>query len=213
MNLISELPRTLLINNLVYEINTDFRRGIEFEGLFKKNLEDEEFWNEALKIYYPILDMDIMNNDFANIKLYENITSNINEAIKKMLWFYKCGKEEEKEENKSNSNKEEILSYEYDADYIFSAFLDQYGVNIKKIEYLHWWEFKAMIKGFKDDNKISEIMSIRAMDTKDLKGKELEHYKKLKKIYAIPKDKKEVNRSKSIAEILKRGGDLSELEE
>jgi len=201
--LLTKLPQTLIIEGVEVSINSDFRHSIMFEGIFKENLEDEEFWNKALKIYYPILDQTIMNDDIANIQLYNHVTNNIKETIKQMLWFYRCGKEDKNDEEQV-TNKEETYSFEYDADYIYSAFLDQYGIDLQLEDSLHWW--------LKADNEISRIMSIRATDTTGLKGAELEHYKKLKKIYAIPKDEKEVNHSNSIAEILKRGGDLSELE-
>lgn len=210
MDLISKLPSTVNIEGREVEINKDFRTSIKFEGLFKENLTAEEFWNKALKIYYPILDKTIMIGDIENIQRYEFVINNIDEAIKQMLWFYRCGKEVVKEEGQQTN---EVISYEYDADYIYSAFLDQYGIDLTEQDNLHWWKFKAMFKALKADNEISRIMSIRATDTIGLKGKELDHYKKLKKIYAIPHDKEEVKRNKSIAEILKRGGDLSELEE
>lgn len=193
MNLINKLPHSIIIDSLEVSINTNFKASIQFEGLLKEDLTDEEFRIKALKIYYPI------------------IPQNVNEAIKAIVWFYRCG-EEPKEGKEQATGKDNIYSFEYDADYIYSAFLDQYGIDLQECD-LHWWKFKSMFKSLKADNEISRIMSIRATDTVGLKGKELEYYKKLKKIYAIPKDEKEVNHSNSIAEILKRGGDLSELED
>lgn len=174
-----------------------------FEDLLNKNnLEDEEnqkeVWEKAIMLYYPI---EIPNE----LKI---------EAVNRLIWFYRCGKEiEDVKENKPNK-KVDVYSYQYDADKIYSAFLDQYGIDLQEIDKLHWWKFKAMFGALKEDNEVSRIMSIRAMDLNKIQDKNMkEHYTKLKKIYAIPRAKEEVKRNKNIAEILKRGGTLSELQE
>lgn len=192
MNLLNKLPLTVIIDDLEVNINTNFKASIEFEGLFKKNLEDEDFRTEALKIYYPI------------------IPQNINEAIKQMLWFYRCGKEPTEEEQQTQS-KDDVYSFEYDADYIYSAFLDQYGIDLQEQDKLHWWKFKALFRAFKEDNEISRIMGIRATNTSGMKGKELEHYRKLKKIYAIPKSEEEIQVKNALEDALMNGGDMSKL--
>lgn len=52
---------------------------------------------------------------------------------------------------------------------------------------LHWWEFRALFQGLKDDNKIVKIMGYRGIDLSKIKDKEEKaRYKKLKKIYALP---------------------------
>lgn len=194
--LVNKLPQYVEIGGAEVKINTDFRISIQFENLLKDTkLNDEEIFNKALSLYYPVLPPE----------------EDINEAVQKMLWFYRCGKEY-KEEKKAKKAQKEIYSFEYDADKIYSAFLDQYRVDLQECE-LHWWKFKAMFNSLKEDNEISKIMSIRAMDTSKLSKEQKEHYNKLKKIYAIPRSEEEIKHNKNLAEILKRGGDLSELKE
>lgn len=194
--LLEKLPEYVLVDEVEVKINTDFRFSIKFEQLLNDDsLDDNEKMRmKALQIYYPV------------------IPQNINEAINKIVWFYRCGEKEVKKK-KTTSNKEEIYSFDYDADKIYSAFLDQYGVDLQDV-HLHWWKFKAMFNGLKEDNEISKIMSIRAMDLNKISDKNMkDHYTKLKKLYAIPRSKEEVEHNKNLAAILKRGGDLSELEE
>lgn len=65
--------------------------------------------------------------------------------------------------------------------------MDQYGINLQTIPYLHWWEFKALFTGLKEDNLIVKIMGYRAMDLSKIKDKdEKKYYKKLKRLYALP---------------------------
>ena len=74
--LIDLLPTIVNINNVEYEINSDFRTSILFELLMQDNsIGKEDKIITALELYYPV------------------IPENINEAIEQILWFYRCGKE------------------------------------------------------------------------------------------------------------------------
>ena len=87
----------------------------------------------------------------------------------------------------TQEESKQIYSYEFDDELIYSAFRDQYRINLQTIPYLHWWEFKAMFSGLKEDNLIVKIMGYRAMDLSKIKDKEeKKYYKKLKKLYALP---------------------------
>ena len=160
-------------------------------------IEDEEKTIQALQLYY------------------KKCPKNIDEAINKMLWFYSCGKENTlKADSKTGSSSEKIYDFDYDDEYIYSAFLDQYGIDLNEIEYLHWWKFKAMFKALKEDNEIVKIMGYRSIDLSKVEDKkQKEFYKKMKKIYEIPiaisKDEKE--KIDKINEILRNGGDISKV--
>lgn len=185
--LLNKLPQTVNIDGKEVSINTNFSTSIMFEELLNNNkLSEEELFYKALELYYPIIPRDI------------------NEAIKQMLWFYRCGKEI-KYSNGTSNNKDDIYSFDYDADKIYSAFLDQYNIDLQDIEYLHWWKFKALFGALKEDNEISRIMSIRAMDISKLSKEEKSHYLKLKNIYKIPKDVEEVKANDALTEALRRG--------
>lgn len=199
MNLLIDLlPTTVDIEGIEYEINSDFRTSILFELLMQDvEIEVEEKIIQALQLYY------------------KQCPNNIEEAINKMLWFYSCGKENDlKSNSKTGSNSEKIYDFNYDDEYIYSAFLDQYRIDLNDIEYLHWWKFKAMFKALKEDNEIIKIMGYRSIDLSKVEDKkQKEFYKKMKKIYEIPiaisKDEKE--KIDKINEILRNGGDISKV--
>jgi hypothetical protein len=154
------------------KINTNFRSFILFELLMQDNkVKEEDKIILALNIFY------------------EEPPQDIKKAIDGILWFYRCGdeiKENKANENKVNSKKQ-IYSYEYDARYIYSAFLDQYGIDLNEIGQLHWFKFKALFEGLKSDNKICEIMSYRAIDLSKIKDKEeKKKYKQLQRQWALP---------------------------
>ena len=152
-----------------FKIRTDFRESIKFELLMQDNkIKEKDKVLLALNLYY-----------------YE-IPTDIEKAIDDMLWFYRAGKETKTSQSKEEK-QEQIYSYEFDDEYIYDAYKDQYNIDLNSIRYLHWWKFKAMFEGLKDDNKIVEIMGYRAIDLSKIKDKEeKKKYKKLKKIYALP---------------------------
>lgn len=196
MNMIlAPLPTTVNIVGKRYKINSNFRTSIKFELLMQdENLDKKEKLIRALKLYYPI------------------IPNNINMAIEKIIWFYKVGKEDKEIKSIGNKVNNIIYSFEYDDDYIYSAFLSQYNIDLNSIEYLHWWKFKALFKSLNNSNEIVKIMEYRAIDLNKIKDKEQkEFYRKMKKIYEIPLSKNEQEKLNAIEEALMNGGDLSKI--
>ena len=158
-------------------------------------IEEDDKILMALQLYYP------------------DIPENIKKAIEQMLWFYRCGKDVSSSKgNGKSKGVTQIYSFEYDDDYIYSAFLDQYNIDLQDIEYLHWWKFKAMFKSLKDDNMIVKIMGYRSMDLSKVKDKEQKaYYKRMQKLYEIPISKNEQNKLDDITIALLSGGDLSKV--
>jgi hypothetical protein len=172
--LLDELPQ---YTKSGLQIRTDFRESIKFELLMQdKNLSEEVKIMQALQLYYydP-----------------EKITD-IRKAIDEILWFYKCGKETQenkgKEEGETTQERiKQIYSYEFDDEYIFSAFLEQYGIDLNEIEYMHWWKFKALFNSLSENTQFVKIMSYRNMNIAKIKDKEMKsHYKKMQELYKLP---------------------------
>ncbi|MCH5192921.1 MAG: hypothetical protein J1F11_03095 [Oscillospiraceae bacterium] len=87
-----------------------------------------------------------------------------------------------------------IYSFRYDADYIYSAFLEIYGINLVSIPYLHWWEFRALFNSLHDCT-FTDIMGYRAESiTSKTPAYRKDYLKKMKKAYALPKSLSEQQR-------------------
>ena len=113
---------------------------------------------------------------------------------------------------KRQCNGGPIYSFAYDDEYIYAAFLDQYGVDLQDVPSLHWWKFKAMFQGLKSDNRIVEIMGYRSMEISPQMSKEQKQfYRKMKKQFAIPLPQSEREKLSAIEEALLNGGDVSKL--
>ncbi|NFM19224.1 hypothetical protein FDB88_18995 [Clostridium sporogenes] len=196
MNMLIDLvPTAVIIEDVEYEINRDFRTSILFELLMQDNsISEENKIIQALQLYYPV------------------IPTNINLAVDKMLWFYRCGKDIIQSKGTGKGKSTQIYSFNFDDDYIYSAFLDQYGIDLQDINYLHWWKFKAMFKALKEDNEIVKIMGYRSMDLSKIKDKEEKnYYRKMQELYKIPIAKDEKDKLEEINNILLNGGDVSKV--
>lgn len=199
MNILVDLiPNSVEVNGIEYEINTNFRTSILFEMMMQDNeLDDDLKVGLTLEQYY-------LTNDIDD-ELIRHLINNKNEAIEKILWFYRCGKDTKKY-NGGNGKSVKIYDYDCDDEYIYSAFLDQYGIDLQEVEYLHWWKFKAMFNSLKEDNQIIKIMGYRGMDLSKIKDKEQKaHYKKMQKLYEIPKGKTEIDKNSDINKALMSG--------
>lgn len=159
------------------KINTDFRVGILFELLMQdNNISDENKILATFNMYFN----NLPNNLEKSFKMQSR-------ALETILWFYRCGKEIKKD-NKDNIGKKkvQIYSFEYDDEYIYDAFLEQYGIDLNEVE-LHWWKFKAMFLGLNENVLFSKIMSYRGIDLSKIKDKEeKKRIKRLKEIYRLP---------------------------
>ena len=199
MNLLIDLlPSSVDVNGVEYEINSDFRTSILFELLMQdSSIENGDKLIMGLNLYY---------NEVPPKKYWK-------EAIDKILWFYRCGKDMLSSKGKGKGKSDiQIYNFEYDDDYIYAAFMDQYGIDLQDIKHLHWWKFKAMFKSLKEDNEIVKIMGYRSMDLSKIKDKEQKaYYKKMKDIYKIPVSKNEQEKLEGIERALLNGEDVSKL--
>lgn len=190
------LPETVEIDGAEYRINSDFRISILFELL----MQDDEVGKrqklvQGLQLYYP------------------EIPHNVTMAVDKMIWFYRCGKETGNGGHGSGSGRaKQIYSFEYDDDYIYAAFLEQYGIDLQDIEELHWWKFRALFRGLSEDTEFVKIMGYRSVKiTSEMSKEQREFYKKMQSIHALPITDAERKADELLTEALLNGGDITGL--
>ena len=202
MNILTDqLPETVLVAGQEHKINTDFRVSIRFEEMIQdKNITEEQrfFMEELLNI--PEFDGDekkarLLAKYNSGLALYyQEIPEDLDGAISQMLWFYQCGKTEEQKQSGKGKKQEQIYSFTHDADYIYAAFMEQYGIDLNAVE-LHWWKFSAMFSGLKENCLISKVMGYRAADTAGMDKEQKKFYKKMKEIYKLPENVSEEERA------------------
>lgn len=171
------LPKSVLIDGVTYPVNCDFRIGIQFENVRKGKGSDAEKLIRLLRLYYPV-----------------RIPPDIGKALDRIIWFYRCGEEKEKEEKKERyqrrGSKDPAYSFSQDAPYIYAAFKEQYGIDLTK-EDLHWWKFMALFESLGEDTKMSRIMYYRKVSTSGMSKSERAFINDMKKLYKIRDDGEE----------------------
>ena len=137
MTLTDKFPTRARVNGKVYELNTDFRVGLKIMQAF----EDKQLLDFEKQIVMVAL-------------LFKEIPSAFEAAVKAAIKFLDCGHEP------SGHIGGRVYSFTRDADYIYSAFLQTYGVNLQTAE-MHWWQFCAMFGDLSPDTTFESMRTLR----------------------------------------------------
>lgn len=174
MNLFyEEFPNTIEIDGNKIKIVTDFREYIKLLDM----LDDPELSGPE-KIYF----------------LSEYVLSPVNNmeaVIKELTKFVTMDdlnpKNEENEE--ANVKPKKIFSFSYDYPYILSAFLSEYGIDLRSIKYLHWWKFRMLFDGLSEDTEIKKRIMYRSIDLSAIKDKdERKRIRRIQQSVRLPED-------------------------
>lgn len=138
------LPRHICVGGEPFSIHTDFRTWMKFCDQFEK-------WDKSgsLDISYLFID---------RIPMIET-----EEDVKVILEFAYPPAMIPKS---SGGGGDRILDYAIDADYIYSAFVGQYGIDLLAAD-LHWHQFMALLRGLNSSTRLYEIMGYRSYEGKD----------------------------------------------
>lgn len=172
--LIDELPTGVNVGGQFFKINANFRTCILFESLiFDKAVPDKYKPQLILNLFYE----DKQPADAAG-------------AINAIIDFYSAGKKKRAPRPGKRQAKKvqpRLYDFEYDADYIYAAFLSVYGIDLNEVDFLHWWKFKALFNALPESAQIVKIIGYRATDTSQIKDqKERSRIARLKNMYALP---------------------------
>lgn len=150
------------------KINSNFRNVISVIRAFNDN-----DLSEFIKI-------EILIDNF-----YIDMPKDKETAINDFLWFFRCGKE-----FKPSKKELKDIPYDFEIDegLIFAAIMAQYGINIREIDYLHWWDFKAYFDSLTSEHLIVQVIGHRTKDLSKLKGAELKRTRELKEYWKIQYD-------------------------
>lgn len=189
------LPRSVDIAGREVPIVTDYRAGIKFEHLLHNSrLSNREKLEQALQLY------------FRNVRLSPKEYSAATDAI---LDFYRCGAPRRPRGECDDSGPEEApaYSYEHDADYIYAAFMQAYGLDLTAEPHLHWWQFRALFKALPEDTMFMKIIGYRvAKIPPKASAEQRQRIEELKRIYALPLEADQQQLKTDLTAILLNGG-------
>ena len=163
MSLYIQPPESIEIDKLNYPIETDFRVWVKFQGIL---LCDKTNDAKATKICELMDEMGLPQTK---------------EALDAMLQFYAGASTEN---NTGGGKNVQAYDFEKDSEYIFSAFLDSYGIDLTT-ERLHWWRFKALFKSLPEDCQMCKIMMYRTIDLKKVPKEQRKFYREMKARYSL----------------------------
>lgn len=199
MGMLSErLPDTVMVGGMEVSINTDFYTSILFEELVNdEELDDMQKFTQAIELYYG-----------RGVIRW----SDREEAFNRIVEFYTGGGPKTNHTDEEDAAPSQALfSYEYDGEKIYAAFKHDYGIDLQEVKYLHWWKFKALFRGLSEDNEIMKIIGYRGMTIDPKMSQEQQKfYRSMKRIHALPAQRKEEQMLDEVSEILMNGGSLKE---
>lgn len=195
LDLSRKLTDELVLGDEVYSMNIAFNKVLKVMEL----INDDEFDD----IYKPYLAIQILTDvDFTEALTPEQATAIFKLIFEEHIRIIPAKDSapvldlagnpiKSKIRSKSQSEDgERLFSLKYDAEYIYSSFMQAYGIDLIDAQnVLHWKKFNALLNGLPSDTKFVEVLKIRSY--KPQKGdstKYKERMKRLKKEYALPKE-------------------------
>lgn len=154
-------PEAIKVDGAFFPIHTDFRYWIRFSEILKE------------KPSYAVFDFLYTDKKPENRKA----------GFDALFEFYL----DQKPLPKVKKENSDVKAYDYrlDADLIFAAFYEVYGIDLTETK-LHWHKFRALFDGL-HGTKLNEVIGYRIYD-----DSEKSDYKKamleLKEMWAIPEE-------------------------
>lgn len=119
-------------------------------------------------------------------QLFEELPGDSAQALQLLLWFYFRGQPPEEKEGGIPAPAERAFDFEQGAGRIYAAFLQAYGMDLVRVEYLHWWAFLALLENLPEETAMGQVMAWRTMELNGIKDKrQRAHYAALKARYAL----------------------------
>ena len=139
------LPDTITVEGRAYLLNTDFRLWLRFMRELK----------EAARTQSDLIVNYLFKDDFPE------------EINIKQLADWAQPKQELPRDLGSESD---VIAFDFDidADLIYSAFVQQYGIDLLEAD-MHWYKFLALMRGINDSTKLGKIIGYRTYEKSDKK--------------------------------------------
>ena len=161
------LPESVEVEGSLYYIQTSFKYWLRFLELLE---------NKA-----------IMPNDFDF--MYKSIKlSNRENGLLALMSF--CNPPQPLPRFHAGEEGVKAVDYIIDSDYIYSAFLEQYGIDLISND-MHWYKFQALFRGL-HDTKLNEIIGYRLYEhTGGKKDSYVRQMEKLRSAWELQMDSDE----------------------
>lgn len=162
-----DLRNTVKIQNKEYPIQTSYKIWIGFQNIFKE--DDTEKRNSLLIDFITRQNLPLISETIdVIIEFYINDENILKDCTK----------------NIKIANQEEYFDFIKDFEYIYSAFLEQFNIDLIDTD-LHWYKFKALFKSLNNDCLFNKIVHYRSVDLKSIPKEQRSFYKKMKELFSL----------------------------
>ncbi|WP_087064145.1 bacteriophage Gp15 family protein [Intestinibacillus massiliensis] len=169
--LVDRFPTTAEIDGVEYELNTDFRVGVQIMLAF------EDTGLTSIDKQLVMLHL-----------LYKEIPPDLHKACELAVLFLNCGESPEGEANDTRGGR--LYSFGKDAKYIYSAIRQTHGIDLEETGYLHWWKFCYLFLDLREDCFFQQMLYLRRrkQDGKLTKEERMTYYR-MEDILSLPEEK------------------------
>jgi len=151
------LPEAVKVSGSYYKIHTDYRMWLTFLRLINEKTKDITTF-DIMYIY------EKPDDRYAG---FQALCEFANPPVK----YPRI--------DESDKSKTDVIDYKGDGDYIYAAFLQQYGIDLIDVKELHWHKFKALLRGL-TKTKLNDIINIRLYENDT--GKATDYSRKMEKL-------------------------------
>ena len=168
------LPSAVVVGGRFYKIRTDFLEWLKIADYWEKSdVSEQQKAILLLRAFQEMPPTDLLQN-----------------ALESLIAFFRHDENLPEISNPSKKSTEKILSWSYDAAYIYSAFLSVYRMNLLEIPELHWHVFLNLFNTLPEDVPIKQRMFYRSVNLSSIKDKnERKRIRKIQKSIRIPQEK------------------------
>lgn len=160
------LPRHVEVQGGCRPIDPDFRLMVELETAVTSPAGlSPELLGELLERFYP-----------------QGVPPDTGGAVEGMLWFYRCGKEEEREGAAASHAR--LYDFEQDGEALYTSFLQAFRIDLTT-DSVHWWQFRRLMFGLPADTSFAQRLHYRTADTTGMGKEQKKHYAKMKRLFAV----------------------------
>lgn len=189
--ILNEYPKEVVIDEVAFQVNTDFKRILGIIQLLNDDLfSNEEKVKASLALFYD-----------------SSIPNNTNEAYSEMLNFIHVYKEE-KESNSPGKKEPRVMDYEIDSGAIYTAFIEKYQIDLQEVT-MHWFKFSTLLENLSAEKpRLLQLIEIRGMEIDEkLDSKDKAKLRKLKNEYSL-EEKEDIMRSFADAFLFGAGAEV-----
>ena len=157
MNLLYDaLPDTVTVDGKAYRIYTDYRDWLRFYDMQE---DDGLSKREKLLMLEWYIDKPPL--------------SCLEEALEALIGFATRSEEqpEQRQEHSGRKTTDRVLSWQYDAAYVYAAFLSVYHMDLQQVEQMHWHLFLGLFDALPDETPIKQRMGYRSVNLAEIKDK------------------------------------------